>query len=61
MRENPIYVFGDDEVQCEGCWEKGHFIGDRNREYQFYGRQYMPISEGKNLMEPTYIVDKDYY
>ena len=61
MRENPIYVFGDDEVQCEGCWEEGHFIGDCNREYQFDGRQYVLISEGENLMEPTYVVDKDYY
>ena len=58
---NPIYVFGDDEVRCEGCWEEGHFIGDCNREYWFDGRQYVLISEGENLMEPTYIVDKDYY
>ena len=60
-RENPVYVFGDDEVRCEGCWEEGHFIGDCNREYRFDGRQYVPISEGENLMEPTYVVDKDYY
>ena len=60
-RENPIYVFGDNEVQCEGCWEEGHLIGDCNREYPSDGRQYLPISEGENLIEPTYIVDKDYY
>ena len=29
-RRNPIYVLNDDEVQCEGCWEEGHFIGDCN-------------------------------
>ena len=32
-RRNPIYVLDDDEVQCEGCWEEGHFIGDCNREH----------------------------
>ena len=29
-KRNPIYVLDDDEVQCEGCWEEGHFIGDCN-------------------------------
>ena len=29
-RRNLIYVLNDDEVQCEGCWEEGHFIGDCN-------------------------------
>ena len=32
-RENPIYVFDDDDMYCEGCGEEGHFIGDCNREY----------------------------
>ena len=30
LRRNPIYILDDDEVQCEGCWEEGHFIGDCN-------------------------------
>ena len=29
-RRNLIYVLDDDGVQCEGCWEEGHFIGDCN-------------------------------
>ena len=29
-RRNLIYVLDDDEVQCEGYWEEGHFIGDCN-------------------------------
>lgn len=60
-KENPIYVFDDDEIRCEGCWEEGHFIGDCNREYRYDGRRYVPIPEGGNSMEPTYIVDRDYY
>ena len=60
-RRNPIYVLDDDEVQCEGCWEEGHFIGDCNREYWYDGEQYIPIVGEENLMEPTYVVDRDYY
>ena len=59
--EDPIYIFDDDEIHCEGCWEEGHFIGDCTREYRFDGRRYVPIPEGENLMEPTYVVDRDYY
>jgi hypothetical protein len=58
---NPIYVFDDDEIRCEGCWEEGHFIGNCNKEYRFDGRQYVPIPEGENPMELTYVVDRDYY
>lgn len=58
---NPIYVYDDDEIRCEGCWEEGHFIGECNREYRFDGRRYVPIPKGENPMEPTYIVDRDYY
>ena len=58
-RENPIYVFDDANMCCE---EEGHFIGDCNREYQFNGRQYMPIPEGINpMMEQTFVVNRDYY
>ena len=33
-----------------------------NREYRFDGRQYVPVPEGMNpMMEPTFVVDKDYY
>lgn len=60
-RENPIYVDDDGEERCEGCWEEGHFIGDCNREYRFDGERYMPIREGEYPMEPTYVVDRDYY
>ena len=60
-RRNPIYVLNDDEVRCEGCWEERHFIGDCNREYQYDGEQYIPIVGEENLMEPTYVVDRDYY
>ena len=60
-RRNPIYVLNDDEVRCEGCWEEGHFIGDCNREYRYDGEQYVPIVGEENLMEPTYVVDRDYY
>src|ERR1700679_2290840 len=59
--EDPIYIFDDDEIRCEGCSEEGHFIGDCTREYRFDGRRYVPIPEGENPMEPTYVVDKDYY
>ena len=61
LRKNLIYVLDDDEVRCEGCWEEGHFIGDCNREYQYDGEQYIPIVGEENLMEPTYVVDRDYY
>ena len=58
-RENPIYVFDDADIHCEGCGEGGHFIVECNREYWFDGRQYVPIPEGMNLMmEPTFV---DYY
>ena len=36
-RENPIYVFNDDDTYCKGCGEEGHFIGDCNREYRLMG------------------------
>lgn len=58
---NPIYVFDDDEIRCVGCWDEGHFVGDCNKEYRFDGRRYVPIPEGENPMEQTYIVDRDYY
>ena len=59
-RENPIYVFDDDDMYCEGCGEEGHFIGDCNGEYRFNGRQYVPIPEGMNhMMEQTFVVDRD--
>lgn len=58
---NPIYVFDDNEIRCEGCWEDGHFIGDCNREYRFDGIRYVAIPKGENPMEPTYVVDEDYY
>ena len=61
LRRNPIYVLDDDEVQCEGCWEEGHFIGDCNRENRYDGEQYIPIVGKENLMEPTNVVDRDYY
>ena len=61
LRRNPIYVLDDDKIQCEGCWEEGHFIGDCNREYQYDGVQYIPIVREENLMELTYVVDRDYY
>ena len=60
-RRNPIYILDDDEVRCEGCWEEGHFIGDCNREYRYDGEQYVPTVGEENLMEPTYVVDRDYY
>ena len=60
-RRNPIYVLDDNEVQCEGCWKEEHFIGDCNQEYQYDGEKYIPIVEEENLMEPTYVVDRDYY
>ena len=61
-RENPIYVFNDANTCYEGCGEEGHFIGDCNREYQFNGRQYIPIPEGMNpMMEQTFVVNRDYY
>ena len=55
-RRNPIYILDDDEVQCEGCWEEGHFIRDCNREYQYDGEQYVPIVGEENLMEPTHML-----
>ena len=62
LRENPIYVFDDDDTYCEGCGEEGHFIGDCDREYWFDGRQYVPIPKGTYpMIEPTFVVDKDYY
>jgi hypothetical protein len=60
-REDPIYVVDDEEIHCEGCQEEGHFIGNCNKEYRFDGRRYVPIPEGENCMEPTYVVDRDYY
>ena len=42
-------------------WEEGHFIGDCNREYRYDGEQYVPIVGEENLMELTYVVDRDYY
>src|SRR5580692_9906312 len=27
LRRNPIYVLDDDEVRCEGCWEKDISLG----------------------------------
>lgn len=58
-RGNPIYVLGDDE--CEGCHEDGHFIEHCTREYQLVGNQYVPVTVMQNTMEPTYIVDAEYY
>lgn len=58
---NPIHVSDDDEIQCEGCQEEGHSIGDCNKEYRFDGERYMPIPVGENPMEPTYVVDREYY
>jgi hypothetical protein len=58
-RGNPIYVLGDDE--CEGCHENGHVIGHCTREYRLVGNQYVPITVTENMMEPTYIVDAEYY
>jgi hypothetical protein len=60
-RENPIYVYDDNEIECAGCLEKGHFVGDCKEDYRFDGRQYWPILEGENYTGPTYVVDKDYY
>ena len=60
-RRNPIYILDDDKVRCEGCWEEGHFIWDCNREYQYDGEPYIPIVREENLMEPMYVVDRDYY
>ena len=60
-RGNLIYVLDDDKVWCEGYWEEGHIIGDCNWEYQYDGEQYIPIVREENLMEPTYVVDRDYY
>ena len=57
-RENPIYVFNDDDTYCEGCGEEGHFIGDCDREYWFDGRQYVLILKGTYpMIEPTFVVD----
>ena len=61
-RENPIYVFDDDDTYCKGCGEEGHFIGNCDREYWFDGRQYVPIPKGTYpMIKPTFVVDKDYY
>jgi hypothetical protein len=60
-RENPIYVFDDNELRCEGCWDEGHFIGDCKRVYRYDGQEYVPIREGDYLTEPTYVIDADYY
>ena len=59
-RKNPIYVLDNDKVRCEGCWEEGHLIGDCNREYRYDEEQYIPIVGEENLMELTYVVDRDY-
>ena len=61
LRRNLIYVLDDHKVQCEGCWEERHFIGDCNQEYQYAGKQYVPIVGEEDLMELTYVVDRDYY
>jgi hypothetical protein len=58
---NPIYVFDDNEIRCEGCWEEGHFTRDCKSEYRFDGRRYVPIPKGERIMEQTYIIDADYY
>ena len=60
-RRNLIYILNDDEVRCEGCWEEGHFIEDCNQEYRYDGEQYVPIVREENLMELTFVVDRDYY
>jgi hypothetical protein len=50
-RGNPIYVFDDHEIRCEGCWDEGHFIGNCKREYRLDGRRYVPVPERENLMD----------